>query len=847
MEPPAPRSGGRPWSSVLARTALVATLVPQLGILWILHRPSPTRVPAALVAAVTGRLLEGAALDVERATIDRRGEVRLEGLRLGHTPSGVAFLGEARVSPSWSRLLAPFPDPPRITARGRLTELRADGVGATLAEDVVIRAGSPEGPTVELASRVGGVRLRVVSHTMGLLPRRPVAAARAGTAPDWRAWLREAGRLEGGAEIVISGDVWQAEIAARGGNSPSDSWRLGALEGWVADDTGDLIGWVRAEGACLGELSADVIRGHVWPGTASLAVEGGRWGTLDGLRGAGTLVATRDATRARIALSAGDSAARVRLIDPAGDPGWQIEGFSGVLRAQEILRLPRAAEALRRAEIDLSGGVELADATVETKDGALVAAQGWFAVRGAGWKDIRPSIIRPERPTAALRGHARVDLAAGTFAATSLDLAGLAGSIEGGLVAGSPYVVRLASTPGNPVHPGCLDSLLGDWWVDLWRRFDLSTGGACPHADVVVRGKWGALVADEVEVGATLERFGFMGARFLDTAVRVKACPASTVVHIDRLTGELDGKAAGAARGMVTWDWAAGQVAPDIRAEGDLHPLVALRLQEGGAEQAARLRGAQFGEPYLKVAIPPKGPTTVNLTTRGESDILGARLGPLELDFTMDPRKAGLIQVAGTSELAGGRITLELEGDLGSRNRVSSLKAERLQWAKLPRALPFLLEEPAQGEPSEAILDGSFSGQLALGAHAVAEGEGTFSLKDSQLRRVQLFGVLSQGLDALGLGFSGYDLTEATGEFRIKDRMATLPRLTIGGEDAELNLAGQVNLQTGGLRLIGDFRLKDSHWGPFRILNPNLLFTKVIKIKIGGTLAKPETKVGVGF
>ena len=847
MAAPAPRSGGRPWSSVLARTALVATLLPQLGILWVLHRPSPTRLPAALVAAATERLLGEATLAVERATIDGRGEVRLDGLRIEHAPSGVAFVGEARVSPSWSSLLGWQDAPPRLAVRGRLADLRTDAPGASLAEDLMIRAGDPAGPTLELAARVGGVRLRLVSRTLELLPRRPVSAAGAGAMPEWGSWLREAGRLDGGVEVMAGESVWEAEVAVRAGNSPSADWRLGRLEGRVVDDMGDLLGWFRAEDACLGELSAGKIHGHALPGSATLALEGGEWGSLKGIGGSGRLRWNRDATSAQLALTAGDSTARLRLANPAAGKGWRIDGLAGILRASECLRLPGAAEALRRAEIDLAGGVELADAGLDLKDGAIVAAHGWFAVRQAGWKDIRPSIIRPEQPGAVLRGQVRVDLAAGTFAATELDLAGLAGSIEGGLAAGTPYVVRLASTSGNPVHPGCLDSLLGDWWVDLWRRFDLSTGGACPHADVVVKGKWGASSADEVEVGATLERFGFMGARFIDTAVRVRATPASTVVRIDRLTGELEGKAAGSARGTVTWDWTSGSGLPDIQAEGDLHPLVALRLQEGGAAHVGRLRGAVFGEPYLKVAIPPSGATTVNLTTRGASDILGAKLGPLNLDFALDPGKAGMIRLTGNGELAGGKVSLVLEGDFGTRNRVESLKVEGVRWAKLPQALPFLFSEQAQAESSDAILAGSFAGDLDLGTHPAVEGQGDFVLRDPQLRRVQLFGVLTEGLDTLGLGFSGYDLTEARGEFQIKEGKARLPRLVIGGEDAELRLAGTVDLNSGGLKLAGDFQLKDSRWGPLGLLNPNRLITKVIKIKIGGTLAKPETKVGAGF
>ena len=835
----------RPWPSTLARAALILLLLPQLAALWILHRPAPTGLPAGLVAALTDGLLGEATVSVARASVDNRGVFRFEGLRVAHARHGVAFEGDARVLPPWQAWIAGRFYEPSLEARGRLVEL-ADG--AVLAEDVLLRAGDPDGAWFDLAARAGDLRLRLETRRHEFPTSATPSQAEGGEAGlDWRRLRRELPRLKGDAELRLWTDGWSAEVALRGDGAAGAGWRFGEVEGRITEDMKDRWGGLRVTGLGHGDVEAGLVRAEGIQGRVSVTLENARWGRLEGVGGAALLCWRGDRGSLDLRLSAGESRARLRLLDPRGPEGWRVEGAAGALRAAELLRAPGVAEALRRAEIDLSGGVEFGDVSVGLVDGRPARAEGWVAVRDAGWKAIRPCVIRPDRPAAALTGHARVDLPAGTFAATSLDLAGLVGSIEGGLAAGAPYEVRLASTDGQPVHPGCLDSLLGDWWIDLWKRFDLSTTGTYPHADVLVRGKWGALVADEVLVGASLERFGFMGARFRRTDVRVTATPGRTSVAIDRLVGELDGAPAGSAKGAVEWDWTSGKTQPLIRAEGDLHPLVALRLHEDGAAQVARLRGARFGEPWLKVEITPEGASAIELRTREVSEILGARLGPLDLRMTGDAGADGAMRLVGSGQMAGGTLRVDLSGDLGGRCEVRAFKAEGIRWALLPEALPLLFKDPPADPPSAGILSGTFEGTVDLGATPAFEGEGAFRFSDPQLRRVRLFGVLSQGLDTLGLGFSGYDLTDATGDFRIKDGRATLPRLVIGGEDAELRLAGYVDLKSGGLNLLGTFELKDSPWGPLGFLNPNRLITKVIKIKVGGDLAQPVTKVRTGF
>ena len=846
MGAPSPRRGKRrPRRSALARAALILLLLPQLAALWVLSRPAPTRLPAALVAAVTDGLLGEATAEVGAATIDGRGAIRIKGLRIGHAPSGLGFEGDARVTPPWSSWLALRPDLPAIEVRGRLGELG----GATLAEDVVLRASDPRGARLDLAARLGGVRLRVESRAPLPIPEEASADTPPAAAPDWVALIREASRLQGGAEVRLSEGGWVAETSLRGDpdRAGAAGWRLGSVEARLRNDKGGLAGWARITEAGRGDLGAGLLRAHILGDAVHATLEKGRWGALAEVSGALDLDWDNRRVRAEGHLASGESRLLARVSREHGGE-WSVDRLAGRLRSAEVLRAPGVAAALRAAEVDLSGTVELGAGEVRFLSGAPCELEGWFALDDAGWKDLRPAVIRPER-RANLTGRARVDLRAKRFEATDLDLAGIVGSIEGGIAAGDRYVVRLATSPDNPFRQACLASLLGGWWVDLWNLFDLSTGRSAPHAEVRVEGRWGASTTERLEVSATLDRFGFMGARFAETAVRVEATPATTRVRIDRLVGELDGKPAGSARGTATWDWSSGSSLPDIVAEGDLEPLVALRMLERGRVAAERLRGASFGQPWLKVAIPRQGGAEVRLSTKGPSQILGAQLGPLSLDLSLRPpgQSPMPLRAKGEVVLAGGKLALELEGDLAERNVLHGLRIEGIRWAQLPKALPFLFSAQANGETSAATLDGNLRGDLVLGDTPDFQGSGDFILRDPNLRRVQLFGTLSKGLDALGLGFSGYDLTEARGRFTLKDQKAQLPELVIGGEDAEINLKGQLDLRTGGIDFEGDFRLKDSDWGPLGYLNPNRLITKAIKLRIGGTMAKPETKVRAGL
>lgn len=883
MAATAPTRRRRRLRTVVARTLLVLTLVPQLGILWVLHRPSPTTIPAGLAAALAEEALPDSEIRIERATVDRRGIVRIEGARLWHpvrdsrVAAGGALEGwfDATITPPWREWILLGSAPARVRAQGRVTRgWPGVSTGSAVLDRVDLRSGAG-GEIVAVAS-AGNFHLRAVVKP-GSTGAEPVPPEGEGEPGDD---LNERGRrlepvtrlllalreFTGGAEVIVDGNSWRAAASGRrrgeagplkppveiadfvgGGQLPFD------VGGFSARATGD------GEGASVRLDLVQLRLGEVRLGSAELEIRqdggfrlaatdldfaGATGGTVD-LEGRGQPGRRNGAWAAegRGSASLGESRLSGRFAARAGGE-LQVTELNLATSARDATRWPGVGAALREVGADFGGRLELADGRVLASGGKLLGASGRFALAGAGWGDLRSSSIRPERPDAAVSGAFNLNLQPGEIRLTDLDIAGLRGSISGGLDKGDPYEVRLASTPGNPVHPGCLNSLLGDWWRELWRRFDLSTGGAAPHAAVVVRGRWGASAAERVEVAASLGNFGFMGGRFADARVRVEATPEETLVWIDELAGQLDGKPAGSARGRLRWDWRneawAGR--PEILAEGDLEPALALRLHDPA--QAQRIRGWSLGLPWTKIRITPGEATEVALATGSASRVEGVELGPMQLAVSLPAEPGRPPRIRLGAAFAGGRLEADLEGDLREDCLARRLALTDVGWPELQKALPHLLGKPPEGAREEpAILSADFAGKINLTDPAKAEGKGGVRLRDPRLKTVHLFGGLSQSLSAVGIDFATYPLTEARATYALTGGRAQLTPLDLEGPDALLRLNGSVDLKTGGINLKGDFRIKKSTWGVLGIINPNRLITNILGIRVEGTLEKPRTRV----
>jgi hypothetical protein len=868
MEPAAPPRKRRRLRTVVARTLLVLALLPQLGILWVLHRPSPTTLPSGLVEATLELAIGQVRVDCERVTLDRSGLIRLQGARVTHLTTGtLSDLGlpatgsciaelDILVAPAWRNWTLLQADGTLIRAQGRLTT----EVGATahpLLDRLDLRA--EVGAWADLVASTGEFHLRARLDAGGMSQNSP--ALTTDTHDRQLVQVIQALSLlrafEGGGQVTAVGGSTRLE--ASGKLREGAILREVSLFGWqLPAGAGNftLVGTLDLEGISARLRAQELRFGGLTLGTVSaqLRPDGGCLITSGGLSFAG--------------LDNGGAVMRGQLRNHGVAGGWNLRGeISGEMgqsrlaasaklgpgelelsdielnaAAQDLVRLPGLGEGLRKAEVDFAGRLELMDGRLLAAHGEFQGASGRFALTRAGWKGLRVSAIRPERPDAAVTGSWSVEAGLAAFTLTDLNIAGIRGEISGGLAPDQPFLMRFRTSPGNPFHPHCIDTLLDQWWLDLWARFDLVTTGTAPEADVLLRGRWDGVQPDLVQVAATLRDFGFMGARFSSTKVRVEVTPGETLTWIDHLDGVLDGKPAGSARARLRWDWKdpATEGLPEIVAEGDLAPACALRLHS--VVQAQRIGGWSFGTPWTKLRVSPRKATELELVTSGPSRIEGVELGILHLRISL-PEEAGKpLQANLGAAFAGGRLELDLEGNLEGQNKVRRLALVDVWWADLQKAIPSLLPSPSPtSAPASLNLD--FAGEIDFRTPLLASGGGSFTLRDPSLKTVHLLGGFSQALEAVGIDFSNYPLTEAKGDYSLAKGKVLLRPLRLQGEDSLMVLTGEVELEGGRVALEGEFKLRKSPWGILGYINPNRLIAKMLGIKVRGTLRKPEVTV----
>ena len=139
-------------------------------------------------------------------------------------------------------------------------------------------------------------------------------------------------------------------------------------------------------------------------------------------------------------------------------------------------------------------------------------------------------------------------------------------------------------------------------------------------------------------------------------------------------------------------------------------------------------------------------------------------------------------------------------------------------------------------------LDLDFKGQLELEKPRLIRGLGTFSLTDPELKKVRLLGGISNVLEAIGVGATTYELTQAKGRWGCLDGRAYFPDLAISGPQARLDLRGEVDLQKALLDFEGDFSLpRKEGFNPLDLINLNRALVSLTKIKLKGPISKPET------
>lgn len=539
-------------------------------------------------------------------------------------------------------------------------------------------------------------------------------------------------------------------------------------------------------------------------------------------------------------LSSASTASGTATLAPSGAVAATID--HALLDGAEIGAQPEVGALLQSAGIDLRGDVLLRDVAAEFTDkGALGRAAGEVALSGFRGLGLSAEAIAPDK---ALPLRTRFDLdparADAPLRLRDLRLASVTGSADCALRAGGAFMLHL----NGEIAPASLDRVLGEWWVSLWRLFLVREN---PYAFIDVEGHWGA--ATSVTKGRVLlNRFDFMGAPFRHVEVAVDADARRAVIGLHRLGGG-DSEADGAVEGSATWDWSkpAGLAGPVVRAEGDLQPWI-----------AARCAGKEFGEALRGLSLPrdrrfsllltpgAKGPDVrTSIECAGAFSAWGVSGKTLQASTET---AAGGMRVQAKLGLAGGEARLTLDGDPLHQTRATlGLKGcDPAQVGQLLNGLNATQTQEAPAASPSAAKDGKldldFAGQLDLEKPRLLKGLGRYALRDPELKKVRILGDISKVLEALGVGATTYELSQAEGTFGCIGGRAYFPDLAITGPQARLDLTGEVDLQASTLDFEGDFSLpRKAGFNPIDLLNLNRALVSLTKIKLKGPISKPET------
>ncbi|MEY4086744.1 MAG: hypothetical protein RLZZ405_932 [Verrucomicrobiota bacterium] len=875
-----PRPGTSPvrrFLRGLANTALYLLLPCQLLLLWVVTRDGPVELPALVtrlledqVAEAGGRLharrylltpqrtviAQDVALEVSGLPGEILTAARLEiGLRLTGKNRGLASL---RISDG--RLWCPA----TASAHGKRT-LLLDQVHADLRHEGRWWQARFQGRAGKFTFTFAGT----LPGGMAAAPATPTAAGvetggalgdALRTAETYLNWadrtgggsvhLTGAGRADGGVDLEVAallGDHWiderigivrfthpsfiaQARLDAQGRPGP---WRLAA-------EARDLESQGRRARAARITAQGEGLDPRAWQaegrvteaqafGFAGVELEAAASGAEQGGRG-----------RVRTATS---SAALSWHRLPDGSS--QLRCPTATLSGEDLGRIPALRTALTEGGVGLEGSLLLADLDVRcaAETWTVLGASGRTSFGGLRALGLGAETISPGAGSG-LNAAFRFDAGAPDFPLVleQVDLAGVRGEAHCSLRAGGPFRLNLR----GELAPPCLDRLLGDWWVRLWGLFRLT---ARPHAIIEVEGAWGRPLSTTTRGVATLAGFRFMQAPFRSVTVRIDADARRTRIGLERLAGG-DREADGAVDGLVTWDWSkpVAQAGPRVHAEGNLQPWI-----------AATIAGAALGDSLKALDLPPTRQLVVDVApgdgpqpdvtakVRCAEPFRAWGLESAHLEVTV--RSSGpLLGVAADLDLAAGRAHLDLAGDLLRAPEVN-LRLTGCDFAKIGA----LMSELSRPQPAEAgatptprnsiaRLDLRFSGNVDLRHPTQLRGRGDFLLDDPELKKVRVLGGLSAALEAIGVDATSYELLTARGNFGCLGGKAYFPDLVLAGKDAQLKLAGEVDLAGPTLNFLGDFSLDaQGSFNPLQLLNLNRLLVALTKVRVKGPLANPKT------
>ena len=520
--------------------------------------------------------------------------------------------------------------------------------------------------------------------------------------------------------------------------------------------------------------------------------------------------------------------------NPVGDFSWKINYAQ--ISANELNAFSGIKELLQKSKVKLDGYIGLSQAVIEHGQ-QFKSAEGEISFTGLDALGISQKSLSSNQDLAMVTRFSFLpERKPFPLQLRSLQLTTIRGELDCALEARGGFNLRLR----GDVHPNTLNEILGQWWVDTWKMFEIKKD---PRATIDVVGHWGDLSAD-VKGRVRMDDFTLLTAPFRQVTLSVDTSSEYTRIGIEELAG---GKSEedGAVHGSVTWDWRkpAALAGPVISLRGNLQPWIAADCSTDSiAEILKKIELPSSHSFDLLVTPTEKG---LNVEANAECIEPFKAWGIESRNFRMNVvSKNNVISARSSFILADGDVKFELNGKTPQESEIF-LELKNCDTLKITR-----LTEKLKGIKSGSVemfkpgsnLNFNFHGTVDIENPTEIKGLGSFDVYSPDLKKIRLLGGLSAILESLGIEATTYTLDHITGHFGCTAGTAYFPDLMIMGSQSYLGLNGEVHLKDSEVDFNGQFTVpKSGSFTPLQLLNLSRNLVNNTKITVKGPISTPKT------
>lgn len=405
---------------------------------------------------------------------------------------------------------------------------------------------------------------------------------------------------------------------------------------------------------------------------------------------------------------------------------------------------------------------------------------------------------------------------------------------------------RFSLNAAGNIFPTSLDSILGDWWSNIFTHIHASQPLA---GDVTVWGHWVREKPIYSMTGVEGPGASYRGVDIPHMELRVRSRPDCAYVEHLRATfpsGEILGqigiqsgiKAADRYRAYTldlssTARWDAVIGATGIKGLG--------KLSFEGENPHLRARGTLWRDSGKGWESREEARIELSLIQHdGICHLLGMDLSGLSLSGDLEGPALEIESVSG--KFAGGVFTgrlglLNWQEPEDTRYRVD-LDLLDASYGQARRELSDLL---GFKEDESGLEAGRLDTNLSLLLHPDPEltsGRGRVSIREANLGTIQLFGGLSGVLGGMGLKFASVKMDAFTADWEVENRVMTVRNGHVASPSLNLTLNGTMDLETKNLKMVSELTL-------FRGLFSKVLapVSETMQLDLSGPFENPNWKI----